>query len=260
MTTSDPRAHPEDDLVLLATGHAVPDEVGAHVAGCARCADEVAALRDVAGLLREPADLVQPPPEVWEQVVAEIDRTPRSPRAPSLTVLEGGPSEPGDPRAVAAPRSAPGSRRRRGVAPGWLVAAAAAGVLVGGLGVRTLDRTEPDPAPATVVLGETSLQTLDTRQALGAASAVRVAGHLDLDVETPAIDTGGGYLEVWLINRDLRRMVSVGVLRPGDGLQHFAIGQDLLDQGYVIVDISREGFDDKPQHSGDSVARGTLAL
>ena len=41
--------------------------------------------------------------------------------------------------------------------------------------------------------------------------------------------------------------------------QTFAIDRDLIDQGYVIVDISREGFDTAPQHSGDSVVRGTLA-
>jgi hypothetical protein len=53
-------------------------------------------------------------------------------------------------------------------------------------------------------------------------------------------------------------MVSVGVLEPGEPAQSFAIPQALLDQGYVIVDISREGYDDSPQHSGDSVVRGTL--
>ena len=54
-------------------------------------------------------------------------------------------------------------------------------------------------------------------------------------------------------------MVSVGVLRPGEADQSFAIPQELLDQGYVIVDISREGFDSAPEHSGDSVVRGTLS-
>ncbi len=107
-------------------------------------------------------------------------------------------------------------------------------------------------------MARTQLDTIDTDQVLGAARTVRVDGHLDLDVETPAIDAGQGYLEVWLINRDLTRMVSVGVLRPGDGSQRFAIDQALIDEGYVIVDISREGFDDRPEHSGDSVARGTL--
>ena len=36
--------------------------------------------------------------------------------------------------------------------------------------------------------------------------------------------------------------------------------QRLLDEGYVIVDVSREGFDESPEHSGDSVVRGTLPL
>ena len=30
-------------------------------------------------------------------------------------------------------------------------------------------------------------------------------------VSTTPIDPGNGYLEVWLINKDLKRMVSVGV-------------------------------------------------
>ncbi len=32
----------------------------------------------------------------------------------------------------------------------------------------------------------------------------------------------------------------------------------IIDQGYVIVDISKEQFDDKPAHSGDSLLRGQL--
>ena len=32
----------------------------------------------------------------------------------------------------------------------------------------------------------------------------------------------------------------------------------LIDQGYVVVDISKEQFDDKPAHSGDSLLRGQL--
>ena len=63
---------------------------------------------------------------------------------------------------------------------------------------------------------------------------------------------------MWLINKDLKRMVSVGVLQPGEPAQSFAIPQPLLDQGYVIVDISREKFDGSPAHSGDSLHRGKL--
>ena len=82
----------------------------------------------------------------------------------------------------------------------------------------------------------------------------------DLAVRTDPLDApSGGYLEVWLINEDLQRMVSVGVLRPGVADQSFTIPQELLDEGYVIVDISREGFDASPEHSGDSIVRGALA-
>ncbi|MGO4602380.1 hypothetical protein [Terrabacter sp. 2YAF2] len=38
----------------------------------------------------------------------------------------------------------------------------------------------------------------------------------------------------------------------------FPVTQGLIDQGYVIVDISKEQFDDKPAHSGDSLLRRQL--
>jgi hypothetical protein len=53
-------------------------------------------------------------------------------------------------------------------------------------------------------------------------------------------------------------MVSVGVLPPDTSEKRFPIAADLLTRGYLIVDVSREAFDDKPQHSGDSLLRGTL--
>ena len=52
-------------------------------------------------------------------------------------------------------------------------------------------------------------------------------------------------------------MVSVGVLH-GRAQETFPITQTLIERGYIVVDISREGFDNKPQHSGDSPVRRTL--
>ena len=138
----------------------------------------------------------------------------------------------------------------------WIAGAAAAGLIVGAVGGRLLD----DPEPVAVTVASTTLDTLDTRQARGTADVVRQAGQVELAVHTDPLDPpDGGYLEVWLINEDLQRMVSVGVLRPGAADQTFAIPPELLDEGYVIVDISREDFDDSPEHSGDSVVRGSLA-
>ncbi len=107
-------------------------------------------------------------------------------------------------------------------------------------------------------MAQVPLTTLDTKQDEGEASVVRSEQGLDLTVATATpLDAGDGYLEVWLLNSDGKRMVSVGVLAPGDQ-GSFPISQSLIDEGYVIVDISREQFDDSPTHSGDSLLRGTL--
>ena len=138
----------------------------------------------------------------------------------------------------------------------WAAGMAAAGLAVGLLGGRALWR-DSAPAPATTI-AQAQLDTLDTKQPRGEASVVRAGGGINLKITTTApLDAGNGFLEVWLINNDGKRMVSVGVLRSGS-TEQLPITQALIDQGYVIVDVSREAFDDKPQHSGDSLVRGTL--
>ena len=236
--------HPDDvALVDLVTGQPVTPKVAAHVATCPRCADELAVLRDVLGLVREPQpELVPVPQRVWDAVAAGID----APAPDDLTARR---------EVRQADRRA--GRARRRVAVGWVAGAAAAGLVLGGVGAALLAR---EPAPAAVTVASTSLDTLDTQQTLGSAEVVELDDRVDLAVHTGGpMDPQDGYLEVWLINRDLTRMVSVGVMRPGEADQTFAIPQELLDQGYVIVDISREGFDDRPEHSGDSIVRGALA-
>ena len=260
--------HPDDvALVDLATGEPVAPHVASHVATCERCADEVTALREVVGLVGQPVpELVPVPPRVWDAVAARLDAraAAHAPAAPDAPGAPGAPDVTGATASEAPRAAAPDElsarrekRTRRRVAVGWVVGAAAAGLVVGGVGVRLLDGA--DPADSTVTVASTSLDALDTKRAMGTADVVRHDGRTDLDVHTGAMDPAGGYLEVWLINRDLERMVSVGVLEPGADTQSFAIPQELLDQGYVIVDISREGFDDQPGHSGQSLVRGTLA-
>jgi len=116
---------------------------------------------------------------------------------------------------------------------------------------------EDEPVPATTV-ATAQLDTLDTRQWLGSATVVERGGGVNLEVTAQVRDPGDGYIEVWLLNRDGKRMVSVGVLGwPGEP-GSFSISRRLLDEGYVVVDISREQFDEQPQHSGESIVRGTL--
>jgi hypothetical protein len=258
--------HPDDDaLAAIALGDPAPSGAAEHVRSCPQCSETLAALRDTMTTLHAPVpELVAPPASVWDAVTAEVDREPdeappapapeegvamettRAPEVAPASIVDAGDD-------LARQRAGRAARRRFPVA--WVAGAAAAGLVVGAVGARVL-AGEQTPAPVTVM--STSLDTLDTRQARGTADVVREDGRLDLAVSTQPIDAGNGYLEVWLINKDLKRMVSVGVLQPGEPAQSFAIPQALLDQGYVIVDISREGYDDSPQHSGDSVVRGTL--
>ena len=264
--------HPDDDtLADLALGESAPTDVAEHVRGCASCSREVAALRSTVRALREPVPaLAAPSPTVWDAVLAEIDAEPApdvltsvAPAPSAVTPSAVTPSAMPPTAAPAAERPADEltvrreGRRRRGIPLAWVAGAAAAGLVVGVAGARLLDGEDPASAPITVA--STDLGTLDTGQVKGSADVVRQDDRLDLAVRTEPIDAGDGYLEVWLINEDLERMVSIGVLRPDAPEQTFAIAQDLIDQGYVIVDISREGFDTAPQHSGDSVVRGTLA-
>ena len=252
-------SHPDDEvLVDLATGESVDAEVTAHVTRCARCSSEVASLREVLSLVRDPGPVLVPaPPRIWDAVAAEIGRGDSSATASSRHAPEPPADRSPDAPVDLAQRRATRDRRRTPLL--WVAGAAAAGLVVGAVGVRLVETADPEPAAVTVA--STTLGTLDTQQALGTADVVRHDGQVDLAVSTEPLDPPAeGYLEVWLINKDLKRMVSVGVLRPGAADQAFPIPQELLDEGYVIVDISREGFDDAPEHSGDSVVRGALEI
>ena len=186
--------------------------------------------------------------------------------APDVAVVPPGPTASASPEVVVPLR--PGAARppaagRRRPAPGWLAAACAAGVLLGAGGVVLADRLQSGTDPGVDVIrtvASAELDTLDTRQRLGSATVSERDGALNLAVSATELDRGAdGYVEVWLINRDGKRMVSVGVLGDGAVAGAFPVSRSLLDEGYVVVDLSREQFDDKPQHSGDSLVRGTLS-
>ena len=89
----------------------------------------------------------------------------------------------------------------------------------------------------------------------GEAELVDDDGTLSLRVDTEGLDAGDGFLEVWVIDPDVTRLVSLGPLRP-DGTYDLPPGLDPED--FPVVDVSVEPLDGDPTHSGDSVLRGQL--
>lgn len=273
-----------------------PPSVHHHLSSCAVCSVTVSDLRRTLSFAKtSPTDAlwVAPPASVWERITAQIevpdaaasvnDVRPSAADLPPHSASGGGggsllSSRTGSHRSLSDHTgSAPTSlesrrdRRERGAdhrpqLVGWAAGIAAAGLVVGLLTGRALWNapTALPVATATTTsattVSQVALNTLDASdpRQLGEAAVVRTAGGYQLSIDTSKpVDAGTGYLEVWLINRDLKRMVSIGVLR-GSGVASFPISQKLIDEGYVVVDISRQKFIASNAHSGDSVMRGVL--
>ena len=228
----------------------------AHVDACPVCSEEVAELVQVRSLLREQVGMhgahrVEPGPQVWERVLeATRDEDAAEPQ-PAVQPVGGSVSAMAD-------HASRGNSQGRGRRTWWVAAAAAACLLLGVL----VGRAVWAPGETTLpVVASVPLTTLDaSKQQEGTAQLLGGQGGQgqELRVDTQPMSAGNGYVEVWLINTDGKRMVSLGVLATTQGT--FPVPPDAIAQGYTIVDLSREQFDDKPQHSGDSVMRGTLPI
>jgi hypothetical protein len=247
--------HVSDDvLAAIALDEPDVDPVDrAHVDSCPVCSEEVAELVRVRSLLREGVDMrgthrVEPGPQVWERVLAA---TQGEEAAEPAGKVETTVSSMADHRAA-------GTTAARGRRRWWPAAAAAACLIVGVL----VGRAVWAPGETTLpVLATVPLTTLDSsKQQEGTAELLGGQGGQgqELRVDTQPMSPGSGYVEVWLINSDGKRMVSLGVLSSTEGT--FPVPPNAIEQGYTIVDLSREQFDDKPQHSGDSIMRGTLPV
>jgi hypothetical protein len=255
--------HADDEtLALIALGEPPRPEDAAHVAACERCTQELSSLAAAVGTARSLTaedTLVPPAPEVWQRISDELglgaaDRSASvdDPAGPDRSAADGSTSDDDVPAPVAG--VAPVVTLRRRSLP-WIAAAAAAGVVVGGAGGAWLVGRETDEAPE--VVAEATLDPLPGWEASGEA-VVEVAddGARTLVLELAGEPDGGGFAEVWLIDRDVTRLVSLGVLEGSEGRFTVPSGLDLSD--FVVVDVSQEPYDGDPAHSGDSIIRGLL--
>lgn len=135
------------------------------------------------------------------------------------------------------------------------------GVIVGAiLGAGAMRLTQTEAAPVVPVRSAVLRPLNDADVELGVATLRPLDAGYSLAVDVPeGVEHPGGYIEVWLIHTDLStvRMVSVGVFAAGTDAQ-FHVSADLIEQGYLIVDLSNEEFDTEARHSADTVMRGEL--
>lgn len=249
-----------DVAALIAMGErdaAAPEDFD-HLAGCAECADEVAAFAAAAGAARGAmagGPLLTPPPRVWEAISAEVNGAVAEPPSPASTPPSVDPAPEtavGETRVVGGAHHARrGDRRRRmpltlALAAALVLVAVVAGVWI----VRDVG------AQPTIVAEATLDPFPDHQGAQGEALLEDVDGRTQVVVTLDAAVADEGHREVWLIAEDGSDLVSLGVLEGDRGTFEVPAGVDL--DRFRLVDVSQEADDGDPAHSGDSIVRGAL--
>jgi hypothetical protein len=235
----DVHARAQDDLASLALGESASPQLTAHVTGCHRCQQELAAYRRVVGLARADDrvdDGAMPPPVVWERIQAAV--------AP--------------PPAAAAPVPAavvPMPERRR-PRRAWLAAVAAVLVLGAGAGGWAIGRTGTGGPASQVARAALHAQPGSTENVDGTA-IVRPSAHgYQLEVATSGLPARDGYYEVWLYAPSIDTMVAVGTLGTG-GRGSFTVPAGIDLSAYHVVDVSAQNYDGNAAHQR-SVLQGPL--
>ena len=228
-------------LSLLALGErpGAPQEVVAaeqHLQSCAVCSselDELSAVVRTARTVTPDDSLVAPPESVWAAVAAEagLDAAP----ADELATVR--------------------QRRRR---PGWVLVAAAACVgLVVGAGAVYGIASDGDGNGSPTVLASAPLEPLEGKAARGLAQVIETPSGPQVSVDVSGLEKADGFYEVWLLDKDAKKLISLGVL---DGTDHgeFAMPPGISMSDYPVVDVSLEPDDGDPSHSKNSFVRGVL--
>jgi len=196
--------------------------------------DELQALRSTARRVDAgPVRWEAPSEDVWDRIAAAVDPL-------------GGSEHPTDRGVDALAR-----RRSSRLWGSVLVAAAAVLVIIVVISVASTTRRSDEMVASAV------LEPLGA-QGAGDAWLFQHDGRYQLDVVAVDVEPGADdYLELWLIDPEVTKLVSLGPLRP-DGRYEVPPGIDPRD--FPVVDVSVEPVDGDPTHSGDSVLRGLLTF
>lgn len=224
--TMNPLRHQDiqDLLGAYALGVADPAEqqaVVSHLAGCAECREEVAALGMAVHALPLGSNDRAPSPELRSRILLAAERTP-----------QGVPNSAPEPRIVSM-QAAPipiGRSRRSSLLP-WAVAAALLVFSVGMMSWNVTLRDANETAVRTIAALEATGPGID---ATGNVTYLESSGVLLVSTDNlPPVAVGQVY-QVWLI--DGSTPISAGVLLPGSTT--FAIVVD--PSGYQVIAITIE--------------------
>ncbi|WP_375424120.1 anti-sigma factor domain-containing protein [uncultured Friedmanniella sp.] len=240
--------HPHDE-VLAGLALDEPDRLSRsqrlHLRFCGHCSSRLRELRTLVatGRAGEPEPLRAPRPGLLAAIQAELATDP----APAPTPMSGPGRQPEQP--LLADRPVPVPARARSYVPRLIGAAAVLAVAVGG---TVWYRSGDD------VVAQAALAPLPDKTGRGTARLTSRDGALQLSIDVTSPATPNAFEELWLLNTDGRKMISLGVVPP-DGRATYPVptAKGALD-GYIVVDISIEPFDGNSDHSHNSLLRGTL--
>lgn len=225
-----------DELALMSLGENINDDCAAHVTTCEQCAAQLADFKELVLVGRSsggPDNLVAPPDRVWDRISAQLATEP-------------------------VPLVRPPAQQRRGL-PRWagLVAASAAGILVGGAVVAV---TTGQDTPTSVVASAQLAPMPDGPDRGGIADATlnRTDAGYTVTVSASGLAGPEGFYEVWLLDPKDSGLIALGSLGPGEQKATFPVPDGIDLEVFSAVDISDEPLDGDPTHSTVTVLRGTL--
>ncbi len=246
-----------------------------HAQTCPHCRHEQARLAEIVDLARHPgpAELLEPPPAVWDRIAAAVGTS----AAPSAAVTPLGTvagsnghhgtaedsagefpvreAPAGKTPAGARRRTRVGGRRRR---LATVLAGVAAGLIIGIGG--TAGVIHLTKAPATRVVAQIELSPLPAFpqwQGATGTAVMRATASQQVMAVTLHAPQRPGFYEVWLLARNGVSMISLGDLNASHtGTFTVPPGVDL--RNYSRIDVSLQPFNGSTLHSKTSVVRGSL--
>lgn len=209
-----------------------------HLASCGLCrseVDELAAVARTARATEGDGAIVEPPAAVWDAIQHELGAH-EPPAAAPVVVLD------------------QQRRRRRPWIP--MAAAAAIGAVLGGGAMYAATSAQRTTTPTTVVAAA-SLEPLAGSDARGSVKVVSTTSGPMVSVDVSGLKKPDGFYEVWLLDKKGTKLIALGVLDGSDKGQ-FAMPPGVSMEDFPVVDVSLEPSDGDPNHSHNSLVRGTL--